>query len=597
MSRDASCMGMLPRRVTADQKLLPKVFTASDVRQTSSAWKLLENSCDTAENRASTALVDASTGRVSVHFSFRALRSEARILAHTLECTYAIKKGDSVGVLMENCAASIISAYAISALGARRVDINPSLMARETASCLAQADVRVVIATDPYANKLAHSLLEKALKYSALNDVEDRISILYAASPGGDLALPRYDDDIRDFMDAMVESTRVSFDLHSWAEGSDSAHSVTDGFDTFSSDSEESSLPLLQQLIRSDALKWKPNFGDDILLDSEFQGLFTSGTGGDPKLIFHTQREVIAHAKSVAECCKLSRKDVWLHVAPIAHAMDSFALYACVFAGATQVTMGSTAFNAQKTIETIKREGVTAMALTRTHLQLLLHEPSFAQAAHKLRIISVGGSIIPAELVQRFQNACPTCTYFTDYGCTEACGKIATSLGETSPDAESLSRAGYPMPLFDVIVVKDTTTMSSVEWDDEDIGEVLVRGLTLGPKDNECWYCTGDLATVNASGSLNIVDRISDLIIVGGENVRASEVESVLMKYDGIAECAVFSQPDDLLGQVVYAAFVSLPGMAPAVRDVLKFCSSRLADFKRPQKLFNVDSLPKTTTG
>ena len=124
MSRDASCMGMLPRRVTADQKLLPKVFTASDVRQTSSAWKLLENSCDTAENRASTALVDASTGRVSVHFSFRALRSEARILAHTLECTYAIKKGDSVGVLMENCAASIISAYAISALGARRVDIN-----------------------------------------------------------------------------------------------------------------------------------------------------------------------------------------------------------------------------------------------------------------------------------------------------------------------------------------------------------------------------------------------------------------------------------------------------------------------------------------
>ena len=116
---------------------------------------------------------------------------------------------------------------------------------------LAQADVRVVIATDPYANKLAHSLLEKALKYSALNDVEDRISILYAASPGGDLALPRYDDDIRDFMDAMVESTRVSFDLHSWAEGSDSAHSVTDGFDTFSSDSEESSLPLLQQLIRA----------------------------------------------------------------------------------------------------------------------------------------------------------------------------------------------------------------------------------------------------------------------------------------------------------------------------------------------------------
>ena len=187
----------------------------------------------------------------------------------------------------------------------------------------------------------------------------------------------------------MVESTRVSFDLHSWAEGSDSAHSVTDGFDTFSSDSEESSLPLLQQLIQGDALKWKPNFGDDILLDSEFQGLFTSGTGGDRKLVFHTQREVIAHAKSVAECCKLSRKDVWLHVAPIAHAMDSFALYACVFAGATQVTMGSTAFNAQKTIETIKREGVTAMALTRTHLQILLHEPSFctscAQATNNFR--------------------------------------------------------------------------------------------------------------------------------------------------------------------------------------------------------------------
>ena len=596
MLGDSSRVGMLPRRVEADEKLLPQIFTASDVCHTSSLWKILENSCDTAEKRASIAVVDASQ-RGDVSFTFRALRLEARTLAHTLESAYAIKKGDSVGVLMENCAASIISAYAISALGARRVDINPSLTARETAACLAQADVRVVVATDPHANKLAHSLLEKALKYSALNDVDDRVSVLYAASPGGDLALPRYDENIRDFMDAMVESTRVSFDLHASAEGSDSAHSRTDGFDTFSSDSDECGLPLLQQLARGDALRWKPNVGDDVLLDSEYQGLFTSGTGGHPKLVFHTQRQVVAHAISVAECCKLSGKDVWLHVAPIAHAMDSFALYASVFTGATQVTMGSTAFNARNTIETIKRERVTAMALTRTHLQILLHEPSFAQAGKSLRMVSVGGSIIPASLVQRLQHACPTCTYFTDYGCTEACGKIATSLGETSHDPESLCRAGYPMPLFDVSVVKDTTSMTSVEWNDGDIGQVLVRGLTIGPKDNECWHVTGDLATVNSSGSLNIVDRISDLIVVGGENVRASEVESVMMQHDGIAECAVFSQPDVLLGEVVHAAFVSLPGMTPEVDDVLKFCSSRLADFKRPQKLFNVDSLPKTSTG
>ena len=100
------------------------------------------------------------------------------------------------------------------------------------------------------------------------------------------------------------------------------------------------------------------------------------------------------------------------------------------------------------------------------------------------------------------------------------------------------------------------------------------------------WHTAGDVATVDASGSVKIVDRLSDIIIVGGENVYSSEVEAVLLERPEIEECAVFGMPDKVLGEVVCAAIVLDSRQASLnSSEVAKHCSSRLADFKRPQRL------------
>ena len=599
---------MLPRST----KLIPKVsIPTAIVEDVISPWRALDDRCKTSpESRASIAVVDSSSRGVDaahsvVEFSYRALRLEARTLASQLEQNHGIRKGDSVCCFLDNTAASIIASYAIAGLGARRVDINTRLSARETASRLKVANVRVIIAGDAYANKIASAVYSLMIDYSDLNGTDEPMSILYAAAPGAssmaELALPNYDtEQLAEFMDMMVESTRLCFDVYSAHRGGVDVVSGggTDTYDAFLSESDEPCLGLLSQLERGDALCWTPRLAEEALLDCDFQVMFTSGTTGAPKVVTHTQRQVMLHAKSVAQCCAFASHDVWLHVAPLFHAMDAFAMYACVLVGAKQVCTASEIFDVKTTLQTMKDAGVTLTALTSTHLRMLVSDPAFAVSAKHLRMLSVGGSAVPVDLVASLKYQCPQCTYFTDYGATEACGKICTTLGAPSSSIESLARAGHAMPLFDVCVVKDSTSMESVEWNDVTRGEVLVRGPTvIGTFDGK-WHTVGDVATVDASGSVKIVDRLSDIIIVGGENVYSSEVEAVLLERPEIEECAVFGMPDKVLGEVVCAAIVLDSRQASLnSSEVTKHCSSRLADFKRPQRLTIVESLPKSPTG
>ena len=218
---------MLPRST----KLIPKVsIPTAIVEDVISPWRALDDRCKTSpESRASIAVVDSSSRGVDaaqsvVEFSYRALRLEARTLASQLEQNHGIRKGDSVCCFLDNTAASIIASYAIAGLGARRVDINTRLSARETASRLKVANVRVIIAGDAYANKIASAVYSLMIDYSDLNGTDEPMSILYAAAPGAssmaELALPNYDtEQLAEFMDMMVESTRLCFDVYSAHRG------------------------------------------------------------------------------------------------------------------------------------------------------------------------------------------------------------------------------------------------------------------------------------------------------------------------------------------------------------------------------------------
>lgn len=610
MYPDKILMDMMPSYVRSElqqPKLIPKTTCeggCSENNATPAIWSILESACATPESRARTALVDLTDASKKVEYTYRAMRLEARTLAARLQHDFDIKRGDTIAVLLDNSVASVVVAYAIAGLGARRLDLNTRLSPDELAARFSRVgNVHAVIAGCRFSNTIARAfeLLMNNYAYSALDELDPVIPVLYAAHPSAENPrLPEYDASVRKFADVFIESSLIQFDTYSAASGGvDYVPGGTDGFDTFSSESDEPALSLLRQLSRGDALRWTPIETDEVLLDAEYQIMFTSGTSGEPKIIVHTQRQVMMHAMSVASCCKMTHQDVYLHVAPIFHAMDACAMYSCVHVGAKQVMTSNDLFDGSTTVRAMKDVNASITALTPTHVRLLLRERGFREAAAHLRMLSVGGATVSTELIENLMSHCPPgCTYFTDYGCTEACGKVCTTIDSSicQRTPHDRARAGIAMPLFDVAVVKDSESFDSVSWNDEDSGEVVIRGPTVA---SSGWHRTGDIGVVDKSGSLKIIDRVSDLIIVGGENVYPNEIESILLsRFPEIVECAAFGVDDELLGEVVHVAVVTDKFTNRDKQELwLQHCASNLADFKVPQRFVFMDALPKNSTG
>jgi len=111
------------------------------------------------------------------------------------------------------------------------------------------------------------------------------------------------------------------------------------------------------------------------------------------------------------------------------------------------------------------------------------------------------------------------------------------------------------------------------------------------------WFHTGDLATINKEGYINIVDRAKDVIISGGENISSIEVEDALYKHPAVLECAVIGVPSEKWGETPKALIVPREGMQPDETEIIGFCKEQMAHFKAPTSVELVESLPRTATG
>jgi acyl-CoA synthetase (AMP-forming)/AMP-acid ligase II len=203
--------------------------------------------------------------------------------------------------------------------------------------------------------------------------------------------------------------------------------------------------------------------------------------------------------------------------------------------------------------------------------------------------------------------------YVQTYGLTETSPYLTLGLLSDHhadlPVDEKLrirSRTGRPMSGVEVRVVDDEGR--DVAADDHQVGEVWARGPTVTPgywnlpaetsaAFVDGWLRTGDLAVIDASGYLNIVDRKKDMIITGGENVFSIEVENALYELPGVLEAAVFGTPHEIWGEVVTAALVPLAGAGLGPEEVVQALSGRLASYKVPRRVEIVDSLPRTGSG
>jgi long-chain acyl-CoA synthetase len=331
---------------------------------------------------------------------------------------------------------------------------------------------------------------------------------------------------------------------------------------------------------------------------------YTSGTTGRPKgaLLTHANLAFVV----VGWCADLHHmgpEDVVLHCAPLSHGAGFHALTA-VARGAEQIVHRR--FDAAAVLREIADSRVTTTWVVPTQLRRLLDDDSFETTdLSSLNRLIYGGS--PAHqqdleearerlgraLCQLYgQGESPmTITYLrpeqhqpgaVERGVTTSAGTVRTGMEIGIVDADDL-----PVPTGEVgeIVVRGPAVMTGYHNRPEQTAEALRGG----------WLHTGDIGRLDERGFLYVLDRIKDMIITGGMNVYAREVEDVLLRHDAIHEAAVFGVPDRTWGEAVTAAVTTTDGAAPD--ELMDHCRGRLAGFKRPKAIHIVPSLPKNAYG
>ena len=342
---------------------------------------------------------------------------------------------------------------------------------------------------------------------------------------------------------------------------------------------------------------------------------FTSGSTGEPKGVLLTLANLAAHAEMTLTTLGFSERDVWLHAAPMFHLADAWAIFTATAAGAGQAFLPR--WDGQEALTLCRDAGVTLTNLVPAMI------PSLLDAAERdgagvpsLRLLLSGGAPISATLPGRIESVLG-CEYAQTYGLTETSPFLTFSLlaaGERGlpPDERRLiqGRTGRPAPGVELRVVTPAGTdhFEDVPADDATVGEVVVRGPTVTPgyfRDEAAtadafrggWFHTGDLATLDASGSVQLVDRAKDIIISGGETIYSIEVERALLAHPAVREAAVYAVPDERFGEAVRAAVAPHPGGAASADELVDFCRARIAAYKCPRSIEFIPALPRTGSG
>jgi long-chain acyl-CoA synthetase len=336
---------------------------------------------------------------------------------------------------------------------------------------------------------------------------------------------------------------------------------------------------------------------------------YTSGTTGTPKGVMRSFLNFIARLRNdfLNEDHVIDERDVFLNVAPLTHAARNH-VHKYYVKGAVNIVMDR--FDPEAVLATIERERVTGVMLVPTMLVRLLRFERLAEFnASTLRIISVGTApISPETLAEAFDRFGPIVRQ--TYGLTEASQPILlmppTALVDADPATRRarLGAAGRPALGVEVRLVDAT----GGEVPRGDVGEIVIRGDVVTPgywNDPEAtadvlrdgWLHTGDLAWQDGDGFIHISGRAKDVIISGGFNVYAREVERALETHPGVREAAVVGVPDAEWGETI-VAFVVLerPGTIES-EELIRQCQARLGSYKKPRVVHEVSELPRNVQG
>jgi fatty-acyl-CoA synthase len=332
---------------------------------------------------------------------------------------------------------------------------------------------------------------------------------------------------------------------------------------------------------------------------------FTSGTTGSPKGATLTHRNILNNAAFVTDAMHFTEADRLAIPVPLYHCFGMvMGTLGCVTKGATMV-FPSEGFDPGATLKAIAQERCTAVYGVPTMFLAELDHPDFKSFdLSSLRTGIMAGSPCPIEVMKKVVSLMHMDEVTIAYGMTET-SPVSFQSSTDDPIEKRVSTVGRILPHLEVKIIDENGATVPVG----ERGELCTRGYsvmkgywndeerTREAIDAEGWMHTGDLATIDAEGYCNIVGRVKDMVIRGGENVYPREVEEFLYRHPKVREVQVFGVPDEKYGEELCAWIVAQAGDPPSEDEIREFCQGQIAHYKIPRYVRFRDSLPMTVTG
>jgi fatty-acyl-CoA synthase len=334
---------------------------------------------------------------------------------------------------------------------------------------------------------------------------------------------------------------------------------------------------------------------------------YTSGTTGFPKGATLTHHNLLNNGFFVGEGCRYTEADRVCIPVPYYHCFGmGMGNLACTSHGATAV-IPAPGFDPAATLRAVQEERCTSLYGVPTMFIAELALPDFADYdLSTLRTGIMAGSPCPVEVMKRVVAEMGMEEVTICYGMTET-SPVSTQTGADDDLDRRTSTVGRVHPHLEVKVVDPATGLTVPRGE---TGEFCTRGYsvmlgywdepakTAEVIDSARWMHTGDLAVMDADGYLNIVGRIKDMVIRGGENVYPREIEEFLYTHPDIVDAQVIGVPDERYGEELMAWVRLRPGAEPLTAEAVReFCSGRLAHYKIPRYVKVVEDFPMTVTG
>jgi fatty-acyl-CoA synthase len=494
-----------------------------------------------AAHGADEALVDVASGR---RWTYAELNRDVNALARGLIAA-GIEVGDRVGVWSPNCAEWVIAQYATAKAGAILVNVNPAYRTHELAYAVNQSGLRLLISATEFKTSDYRTMVEEVrgdcpgLQRVVFIGTDDWTELV----TGGDA------------VDAAAIAERMA------------GLSNTD--------------PINVQ--------------------------YTSGTTGYPKGATLSHRNILNNGYFVTELINFSEQDRLAIPVPFYHCFGMvMGNLGCTSHGATMV-IPAPAFDPGLTLKAIAEERCTGVYGVPTMFIAMQNHPDFASFdLTSLRTGLMAGSPCPVEVMKHCVNDMHMAEVGIAYGMTET-SPVSTQTRVDDDLERRTSTIGRVHPHVEIKIVDPATGETLPRGEP---GELCTRGYsvmvgyweqddkTAEAIDDERWMHTGDLAVMREDGYANIVGRIKDMVIRGGENVYPREVEEFLYTHPDIADVQVIGVPDERFGEEI-CAWVKLKDGAPPLdaAGVREFCAGKLAHFKIPRYVMVVDDFPMTVTG